>query len=289
MSANEEIEEVFLEGDNPIPGQQYCLVSFLSPEEVIKDKELYMFNRFMTQRCGEWEEAVKKCMDKSNGEDLKGKMQRDILEKLKLEMKYTYEQFKEKLDNFKYKFHDQLEKDFNEVCDYKTNIRGVKVRGVYETLKEAEIKAKALQKSDRSFHVFIGSVGQWLPWDPCADRVQNEEYLEQELNDLMKEYKKNEIHKDMFYEQQKQEKKDAALREKLEHDKKMKEQEEKNKANMSSIENALEAEDPWLSRQNEGGAPAPSTEEDNAPTEEQAQSPSTEPTVGSETHYTNGV
>ena len=60
-------EEVFIEGDNPIPGQNYCLVSFLSPEEVIKDKQLYMFNRYMTQRCGEWEETVRKCMEKSKG------------------------------------------------------------------------------------------------------------------------------------------------------------------------------------------------------------------------------
>ena len=111
-----------------------------------------------------------------------------------------------KFDDFQYKFHDQLEKDYNVLADYKTNIRGVKVRGVYETLKEAEIKAKSLQKSDRSFHVFIGSVGQWLPWDPCADRVQNEEYLEDELNTLMKEYKKNEINKDIFYEEQKERK-----------------------------------------------------------------------------------
>ena len=255
----EEREEVFLEGDNPIPGQSYCLVSFLSPEEVVKDKQLYMFNRFMTQRCGEWEEAVKKCMDKSKGEDLKGKMERDILEKLKLEMKYTYEQFKSRFEDFQYKFHDQLEKDFNEVCDYKTNIRGVKVRGVYETLKEAEIKAKSLQKSDRSFHVFIGSVGQWLPWDPCADRVQNEEYLESELNNLMKEYKKNEINKDIFYEEQKKEKKDAALKERLEHERKQKEQEAKNKENMATIEEALDAEDPWLSRR--GGAAAETSEE----------------------------
>ena len=78
----EEREEVFLEGDNPIPGQSYCLVSFLSPEEVIKDKQLYMFNRFMTQRCGEWEEAVKKVEAKNKGEDLKGKMERDILKNL---------------------------------------------------------------------------------------------------------------------------------------------------------------------------------------------------------------
>ena len=288
----EEREEVFLEGDNPIPGQSYCLVSFLSPEEVVKDKQLYMFNRFMTQRCGEWEEAVKKCMDKSKGEDLKGKMERDILEKLRLEMKYTYEQFKSRFEDFQYKFHDQLEKDFNEVCDYKTNIRGVKVRGVYETLKEAEIKAKSLQKSDRSFHVFIGSVGQWLPWDPCADRVQNEEYLESELNNLMKEYKKNEINKDIFYEEQKKEKKDAALKERLEHERKQKEQEAKNKENMATIEDALDAEDPWLSRR--GGAAGAETSEEVAPVESTEQDASAEEeggesTTGSSTHYTNAV
>ena len=45
-----------------------------------------------------------------------------------------------------------------------------------------------------------------LPWDPNADRVDNEEYLEEDLNNLMKEYKKNEASRDIFYEEQKREK-----------------------------------------------------------------------------------
>ena len=289
-------EEVFIEGDNSIPGQNYCLVSFLSPEEVIKDKQLYMFNRYMTQRCGEWEETVIKCMEKSKGEDLKGKMERDIIEKLKLELKFTYEQFKSKFNDFQYKFNDQLEKDFNNLVDFKTNIRGVKVRGVYETLKEAEIKAKGLQKSDRSFHVFIGSVGQWLPWDPCADRVQNEEYLEDELNTLMKEYKKNEINKDLFYEDQKREKQKSAMEERLANEKRQKEEAEKNKEAMATIEDALDAEDPWIARkqavttsenqEEDGGAPAPTS---STETNEETKSEPTNDTSGSETHYTNAV
>ena len=236
---------------------------------------------------------LKKCMAKNKGEDLKGKMERDIIEKLKLEMKYTYEQFKSKFEDFQYKFNDKLEKDFSELSDFKTNIRGVKVRGVYETLKEAEIKAKSLQKSDRSFHVFIGSVGQWLPWDPCADRVQNEEYLEEELNNLMKEYKKNEINKDIFYEEQKKEKKDAALKERLEHERKQKEQEAKNKENMATIEEALDAEDPWLARQSGSAAEtSESAEPIESSTEqqpEQSQEDGGESTTGSSTHYTNAV
>ena len=50
-----------------------------------------------------------------------------------------------------------------------------------------------------------------MPWDPNADNVEDEEYLEDELNTLMKEYKKNEINRDIFYEEQKREKlKEAA-------------------------------------------------------------------------------
>ena len=243
-------EEEFLEADNPIPGQNYVCMSFISPDEIMKDKQIYLFNRFMTQRCGEWEKEIDKVMEKSE-DKLKNKIERDLREKLKLELKFTYEQFKSKFDDFKYKFGDELDKDYNEISDYKTSIRGVKVRGVYETIKEAEIKAKQLQKRDRSFHVFVGSVGQWLPWDPCADRIQHEEYLESELNTLMQEYKKNEVNKDMFYEEQKREKKDSALKEKMDADKEREKQEAENKKNMETIETNLESADPWMERQAE--------------------------------------
>ena len=71
-------------------------------------------------------------------------------------------------------------------------------------------------------------MGYWLPWDPLADKVQNEEYLEEELNTLMKEYKENEVRKDMFYEEQKREKTQAAVRERLEAEEKKRKQETMN-------------------------------------------------------------
>merc|ERR1711935_12618 len=225
--------ETYLEGDTPIPGQNFCCISFLSPEEVVKSKEVYMFHRFMTQKYGEWDKKIDEVMKKSD-DKLKNRIEKELREKLRLEMKYTYNQFRSNYFDFTYKFHDDLEKDFSEKNEYRTSIRGVKVRGVYETQKEAEIKAKMLQKRDRTFHVFVGSVGQWLPWDPCADRVQNEEYLEDELNKLMKEYKKNEINKDLFYEDQKRERKEDALKERLSSEKERKKQEEENKKNMTT-------------------------------------------------------
>ena len=242
-------EEDFLEADNPIPGQNYACLSFLSPDELVKNKEMFMFSRYMNQKYSEWDKVIDDVMEKSE-DPLKNKIQRDLKEKLRLELKFNYDQFKDSFDSFTYKYNDELNREYNEISEYKTSMRGIKIRGVYETMKEAEIKAKQLQKRDRSFHVFVGSMGQWLPWDPCADRVQNEEYLESELNNLMKEYKKNEVNKNLFYEEQKREKMDDALKASMKADAERKKQEEDNKTNMETIEQNLEADDPWLQRQN---------------------------------------
>ena len=58
MDGEEKID--YLEVDNPIPGQNYTCVSFVSPENVIKHKELFMFNKYMNQRCGEYELKIDK-------------------------------------------------------------------------------------------------------------------------------------------------------------------------------------------------------------------------------------
>ena len=220
-------EEDFLEADNPIPGQNFVCLSFLSPDELVKNKEMFMFSRYINQKYAEWDKVIDDVMEKSE-DSLKNKIQRDLKEKLRLELKFNYEQFKNNFDSFTYKYNDELNREYNEISEYRTSMRGIKIRGVYETMKEAEIKAKQLQKRDRSFHVFVGSMGQWLPWDPCADRVQNEEYLESELNNLMKEYKKNEVNKNLFYEEQKREKMDEALKDSMKAEKERKRQEEEN-------------------------------------------------------------
>jgi hypothetical protein len=71
------------------------------------------------------------------------------------------------------------------------SIRGLKIRGVYGTKKEADDKASELHKKDSDFHVFVGEIGKWLPWDPDPNDVKDQVYLEKELNDLMKVYLEN--------------------------------------------------------------------------------------------------
>lgn len=103
-------------------------------------------------------------------------------------------------------------------------IRGLKVRGVYETYEEATERAKSLRDTDKHFHVFVGEVGKWLPWDPEPDskQVKDAEYAENELNKLMKAYHKNQQAAQKFEETRKSEMLEKSLHENLEIRKKTK-------------------------------------------------------------------
>lgn len=161
-------KEDFLDVDATIPGQHFVCLSFLSPETILKNKELYFVKQFLLHQYGHLSETVQ--------ED------------------YT---------DFMYNQRERLETDFQAQQNFQTTIRGIKIRGCYDTHKEAQHRAKELQKLDPSFHIFIGSVGYWLPWDPSPDSIHDQVYANQQLNELMKHYKENEIKRDLLYQQQK--------------------------------------------------------------------------------------
>ena len=112
-------------------------------------------------------------------------------------------------------------------------MRGLKVRGVFDTKAAAEDRAKKLSTLDSSFHVFIGQVGYWLPWEPNADKVESEHFQNSQLNDMMEKYQENNVSRDIFYEEQKREKIKAAQEESL---KKKKENEELKKKSLDDVE-----------------------------------------------------
>tara|TARA_Y100000389_G_scaffold136015_2_gene133545 strand:+ start:15952 stop:16632 length:681 start_codon:yes stop_codon:yes gene_type:complete len=175
----------FLDVDTPLPGQNYVCLSFISPEKVLKQKERFFTKKFIKSYT-------------SSPEFVKGE---------------TVENLDEKYEDFVSLHSAKLEEEFHKECEFQTSVRGLKVRGVYDTYAEAEKRAKSLQQLDRSFHVFIAQVGYWLPWDPSADNIQNQEYLEKELNELMKNYKNNQMQRDIFYAKQVDEHKRTAAEE----------------------------------------------------------------------------
>ena len=183
MVDNKIVKEDFLEVDDPIGGQQFVCLSFVSPEDVIQNKEAFKTAKFLQS------------YSKDKG----------------MKFNEVYEDYL----NFQYKFQDEIQRDYDKENKGQTNIRGVKVRGVYSSKEEAEARAKKLHRLDSSFHVFIGQVGYWLPWNPCADKIEDEQFLDSGLNELMEKYKENNINKDLMYEEEKREKMKAAQEEVL--------------------------------------------------------------------------
>lgn len=223
-----EEREDFLTEDAPISGQSFCLLSFLSPETVLKNKELFLFKAFLekfeySRRVKSYEEflmnTVKNINDKLNAEadaadlkDLSGVAQtlrnarvsvdstmtsfQTYLETAKSELNDS--KLKEMFEEFLYTNRQTLENKFYELNEFRTTVRGLKIRGTYSTKEEAVARSKKLQRLDPTHNIFVGEVGKWLPWDPEPSQVAEQEYAEDELNTLMKKYKENEEARDGF-------------------------------------------------------------------------------------------
>lgn len=54
------------------------------------------------------------------------------------------------------------------------NVRAVKFRGAYPTIKAAEAAAAKLEEQDEYFQIFVGETGKWLDFDPPAAKVERE-------------------------------------------------------------------------------------------------------------------
>lgn len=195
MSKNEydENNEDFLEVDNRIPGQNYTCLSFLSPEKYIQDKNLFYTRNFLNYILGNKQE------DK-NEEHIRSQ----IIENLKKDT--SYDNVNKLYDDWLYTRKNTLNDLYDETVDFKTSTRGVKVRGTYDTLKEAQVRAKVLQRKDPNFNVYVGQVGYWLPWDPDPDTIKDQEYQEGQLNNLMKKYNENIDNREQHFEERKKEK-----------------------------------------------------------------------------------
>jgi hypothetical protein len=198
MSETEEIiNEDFLEVDSKIPGQNYVCLSFVSPEKTLKRKEIFKTTKFLDYIINNQDQNVK---------DIRQKMIND-------EVSINYENIQKMYDDWIYTNDESLETDFFELSNYQTTMRGLKVRGVYDSHKEANLRAQVLRRKDPSFNVFVGQVGYWLPWDPECESIPDQEYQEGQLNELVKKYKENLNNRDAMYDQVKNEKIEKAKRE----------------------------------------------------------------------------
>ena len=204
-----------LDEDKPIAGQKFTCVSFVSPEKIIKTRELFNFQEFLKQ----WD--MNKSLEKFNHflnflaykynlnfdtitKDLQDfcKDEKDNLFLTTLEYDYK---------NFIDVNEARLEEQFGKEHGFQTSVRGLKVRGSYPTQEEAELRCKLLREVDPNHDVYVGPVGLWMPFHPESYKTGRVEYLEDELNQIMQEKNKNEASAKVEFEKRVRETKEKAI------------------------------------------------------------------------------
>lgn len=200
----------YLEEDPEIPTQRYCVVSFLSPEKIIKQRSEFMNEKFVQWLEYDWKvkgmENFVAFMSKKYSLKIED-LFKDLEEFRKIhndDIKKT--DIHEQYQIFLLKNEKDLETEFTETVKFRTNVRGVKIRRVFANLEETQMYAKVLQKRYPNDNLFVGKVGMWLPWDPSEHLLHEVEYAEKELNELMRKYKENEVNREIFFEEEKAEK-----------------------------------------------------------------------------------
>lgn len=82
---------------------------------------------------------------------------------------------------------------------------GIKIRGVYATEEEARKRADYLVKTDPYHNIYVGNVGKWLPFEDNPEKAKDSNYMNSELNKLMKAYNQQQDEAKMYHELRKQE------------------------------------------------------------------------------------
>ena len=204
-----------LDEDSAISGQKFVCLSFISPENEIKQRETFFFQQYVNQ----WDmnKSLQKYSQFLSFIAFKHNLDYNVLdkdfadfckdEKENLFTTTLQDEYKTFIDQNE----DSLMERYNNEISFQTSVRGVKVRGAYPTQKEAELRCKLLREIDPTHDVYVGPVGSWMPFHPEAYKTGRVEYLEEELNQLMHEKEKNEKNAKIEFEKRVKETKKKAM------------------------------------------------------------------------------
>ena len=206
--------------DPPLAGQKFACMSFVSPDKILKKREVYLFNQFI--KNWEFSKSMERYFEFIHFIAYKYNLKVETLitdfnEFVKEETdKLKKSGIEDDYKNFLDKQEDKLNETFNREHAFQTSVRGLKIRGVYSTQDEAEERCKKMREHDPNHDIYVGPVGVWVPWDPDAYKTGRVEHLEEELNALHKEKLKNEEMAKKEFEERVRETKKKAIMENIE-------------------------------------------------------------------------
>jgi hypothetical protein len=184
-----------LDEDKPIAEQKFVCLSFISPENEIQNKDRFFFSEFL--KSYDFTKSMEKFNTFLNFVSFKYNIKMEELTEefasfVESEKATLYQNVEGDYRTFMDRRETELNELYQEAHSFQTSVRGIKVRGVFPTQGEAELRCKMIREVDPNHDVYVGPVGLWVPFHPEAYKTGNVQYLEKELNELMHEKKKNE-------------------------------------------------------------------------------------------------
>ena len=88
-------------------------------------------------------------------------------------------------------------------CPQKTDKFGIKIRGCFATRDEAANHAKRLQKEDATFDIYVVDMYKWLLIPPDNTQIEDVNYGEEKLQEIMKGYAENQKLASKLFEERK--------------------------------------------------------------------------------------
>jgi hypothetical protein len=176
----------YLKEDPPITNQQYVCMSFVEPhEDTVLAKCKYMMKEYLryifSKEAREKRENLAKYGTDMPEDEKKDK---ELLAGGNLFDEEVEAWFVNQMEDLTLRFKRQ-----NPEHD-RVTIRGFKVRGSYPTLRAAKQQAARLKRDDASFHIFVGEVGKWCPFNPINLGDVTAEFANSNLNKIVHGHQK---------------------------------------------------------------------------------------------------
>jgi len=170
------ITKDYLKEDPEIYNQRYVCLSFAEPkdQDVVKDRESFFAAKFLSKFITE-RDLVQQAKDSGKQYD-------------ETKLTSTYETIKVEYYDFLKTFENDLQTEFERMDskNERVTMRGMKVRGVFRNIDEANQRAEQMRDFEPAFNVFVGQVGYWMPFNPISIDSVDSVYAEQQLNELIK-------------------------------------------------------------------------------------------------------
>lgn len=232
----------YLREDPPLHNQDWCVISFVNPKDKVTEKNIFYINNFFMADVNKQIEATSMhVVKKANAEltnRLKDKMdmlkssvneddkvvyqilntafkgillnENEFIDECTRKYKLNQEELMDRYKVYLTENRSQLDREFESVFGDATSVRGVKFRGSFASYKDAERHAKNMREFEPGHNVYVMPTGKWGPIDFEADEVQNQDYLNDQLNTLMGKYHENIHQRNQFYAERKREMLDDA-------------------------------------------------------------------------------